>query len=48
MAVNTFRVIQRQDRQTYEEAQDDHDVESVISEENTITFKRFKGNFQQY
>lgn len=47
MALNMFCVVQRQDRQMYEAAQDDHDVESVISEENTITFERFRGNLQQ-
>jgi hypothetical protein len=30
------------DRQTRKEAQDDHDDESVISGENTLTIKRFK------
>jgi hypothetical protein len=34
------------DRQTYKEAQDDGD-ENVISEENTLTIKRFKRNLQQ-
>jgi hypothetical protein len=29
------------DRQTYKEAQDDHNDENVISEENSLTFKRF-------
>jgi hypothetical protein len=34
------------DRQTYEEAQDDLD-ENLISEENTLPFRRYKGNLQQ-
>jgi hypothetical protein len=29
------------------QAQGDNDVESVILEENTLAFKRFKGNLQQ-
>jgi hypothetical protein len=36
------------DRQTCKEAQDDHeDDENVISEENTLTFERFKRKLQQ-
>jgi hypothetical protein len=35
------------DRQMYKEAQDGHDVQGVISEENTLKDKRFKRNLQQ-
>jgi hypothetical protein len=34
------------DKQTYEEAQDDDDI-NVISEEKTLTVKRFKRSLQQ-
>jgi hypothetical protein len=35
------------DRQTYKEAQNDLNYDSVISEENTLTVKMFKRNLQR-
>jgi hypothetical protein len=40
-------IVAELDRQTYKEAQDSHDVQSVNSEENSSKDKTFKRNLQQ-